>query len=212
MTSGAATALVSELRDAQHLPLYRRDLLQRVVDEILEEYAQLEKGIEAWRSGSSQQGSRVEDRALQGSLLVRRARLLRNKRCVLAYLVNRLRRVEQACWNRDPTIYSGPSEDKGTTGRATALLSEAERTYASRYEALLAAYGSAVGLDLRSALLVPPKEEFIEVRVLEDCGDFFMASSGQSAHLAKGTVHFVRRADVELLIQQGKLEHLTPKC
>jgi len=36
MTSGAATALVSELRDAQHLPLYRRDLLQRVVDEILE--------------------------------------------------------------------------------------------------------------------------------------------------------------------------------
>ncbi|KAK4529675.1 hypothetical protein CCYA_CCYA02G0532 [Cyanidiococcus yangmingshanensis] len=204
MASGAAITLVSELRNAQHLPPYRRDLLQRVVDEILGEYAQLERGVTLWRGGAAQ-GPSSEERALQGNLLVRRARLLRNKRCALAYLMNRVWRIEQACWKRDPTIFIGETEEVGTTA---SFLSAAERAYVNQYEALITWYGSVFSLDLRSALFVPPKEEFIEVRVLEDCGDIVMASSGKSVRLAVGTLHYLNRIDVEALIQQGKLEHV----
>jgi GINS complex subunit 1 len=119
--------------------------------------------------------------------------------------MNRVWRIEQACWKRDPTVLTDAVGENSTTA---AFLSEAERTYADHYEALIAWYGSLFGLDLRSALFVPPREEFIEVRVLEDCGDIVMASSGKSVRLAAGTLHFLNRADVEVLIQQGKLEHV----
>ena len=57
-----------------------------------------------------------------------------------------------------------------------------------------------------SQAVTPPKELCVEVRVVEDCGEI-MTDNGE-VHLERGTTHFLRRADVEHLIRQGKLQQL----
>ena len=54
--------------------------------------------------------------------------------------------------------------------------------------------------------LQPPKDLYIEVRVVVDCGEI-MTDTG-SVNLEAGTVHFLRRSDVEHLIRQGMLEQM----
>jgi len=60
-------------------------------------------------------------------------------------------------------------------------------------------------LDLNSSLL-PPKELFVEVRVLEDCGR--IQTEYGTVNLVKNSQHYLRRTDVERLVQQGYLKHL----
>lgn len=53
----------------------------------------------------------------------------------------------------------------------------------------------------------PPKCLYIEVRVLEDYGDF-ETEDGQVVVLAKNSTHFLERIHCEKLIRQGVLEHV----
>lgn len=57
---------------------------------------------------------------------------------------------------------------------------------------------------VRSQDQKPPKDLFIEVKVLQDYGRV-MTDQGE-INLRKNSVHFVRRHDVELLIRQGVVE------
>ena len=52
----------------------------------------------------------------------------------------------------------------------------------------------------------PPKDLFIEVRVLEDIGTI-VTESGPIT-LKKNTQTLMRRSEAETLIRQGKLEHI----
>lgn len=54
--------------------------------------------------------------------------------------------------------------------------------------------------------LAPPKNLYIEVRVLHDCGEL-MTESGV-VNLEANSTHFLRRFDAEPLIRQGLLQHL----
>ena len=60
-------------------------------------------------------------------------------------------------------------------------------------------------LDLTAAPL-PPKELFVEVRVVKDCGE--LQTEHGMVNLQKNSQHFLRRTDVEHLIKQGYLLHL----
>lgn len=51
----------------------------------------------------------------------------------------------------------------------------------------------------------PPKDLFIQIRVKEDCG-IIQTEYGQ-LHLSTDSSHFVRRSDVQSLIDQGLVEH-----
>ncbi|KAF9929273.1 DNA replication protein psf1, partial [Modicella reniformis] len=62
-------------------------------------------------------------------------------------------------------------------------------------------------LDLGLGMVAPPKEVFITVRVLKDCGDI-VTESGATLSLKKNSEHFVKRGDVERLINQGYLLHV----
>ena len=55
----------------------------------------------------------------------------------------------------------------------------------------------------------PPKDLFIEVRVLKELGTI-MTEAGAVA-LEKNTVHYLPRADVELLIRQGAVAQTETK-
>jgi len=49
----------------------------------------------------------------------------------------------------------------------------------------------------------PPKELFIEVRMVEDCGEIFLPETG-IVKLQKDTMHYLRRSEVEHFIKSGK--------
>ena len=85
-------------------------------------------------------------------------------------------------------------------------LSTRELDYFSEYNELLNEYCGGLGLDL-TADLQPPNKLNIEVLVLEDCGE--ISTENGFITLNKGTRMFVRRSDVEHLIQQGKCTHIT---
>lgn len=119
----------------------------------------------------------------------------RNKRCALAYLMNRLRRIVAFRW-----LFG-----QAAPARLEDNLSGAERQFLTAYNSLLGEYCDAVGLDL-TADQSPPKDLYVEVRVVHDCGDI-LTEAGPVA-LKPGTAHFLKRTDVEHLIRQGNLTHI----
>lgn len=113
----------------------------------------------------------------------------RNKRCVLAYERMRSERLAQLAW-------SG-GEFNGNHN---------EQQYFKQYSELLINYKSSFHeIDL-SGSLVPPSDVFIDVRVLKDAGE--IQTEYGVFNLSKDSQFFVRRADVERLIQQGYLQKI----
>ena len=84
-----------------------------------------------------------------------------------------------------------------------AKLSTKEELFLSKYDRLMGDYMTQIDIDLNLDQK-PPKDLFIEVRVLRDCGTIQTESGALT--LDANTIHHVRRRDVELLIRQGALE------
>lgn len=106
----------------------------------------------------------------------------RNKRCLLAYHRVRSDKLEDYCWEGiDVLEQQGSKDHSGEAGRAGALgtgggkeessLSPEEEEYVRQYSDLLAAYkGQWTDIDLTGSL-EPPRDLFIDVRVLKDAGE-----------------------------------------
>ncbi|PVV04896.1 hypothetical protein BB560_000583 [Smittium megazygosporum] len=62
-------------------------------------------------------------------------------------------------------------------------------------------------LDWTADMLKPPKDLFIEVRVIKDCGQ--IQTETGIVNLKKGSQHYLRRTDVENLIKLGYLQHIS---
>uniref|UniRef100_H3GD70 DNA replication complex GINS protein PSF1 C-terminal domain-containing protein n=1 Tax=Phytophthora ramorum TaxID=164328 RepID=H3GD70_PHYRM len=91
-------------------------------------------------------------------------------------------------------------------------LCQREVQFFNQYDQLLTDYMADFELDLSAVRTVllddlkPPKDLYIEVRVLRDCGEV-MTESGL-VNLEAHSQHFLRRVDVEQLIRQGLLEQI----
>ena len=100
----------------------------------------------------------------------------RNKRCLLAYHRTRTDKLEELVWNgTDVGELSGQqirdSAGAGGQDTSTSSLSPQEEDYARQYSDLLAAYkGQWTDIDLTGSL-EPPRDLFIDVRVLKDAGE-----------------------------------------
>ena len=57
------------------------------------------------------------------------------------------------------------------------------------------------------APLVPPKDLFVEVRVMRELGEI-VTTSGAIARLTKGSQHHLKRTDVEQFITLGYLKQI----
>ncbi|KAJ0399549.1 hypothetical protein P43SY_006095 [Pythium insidiosum] len=86
-----------------------------------------------------------------------------------------------------------------------ANMSQKETQFFHGYDQLLTDYMADFELDL-TADATPPKDLFVEVRVLKDCGEI-MTENGL-VNLEVNSTHFLRRVDVEQLIRQGLLEQI----
>jgi GINS complex subunit 1 len=98
----------------------------------------------------------------------------RNKRCLLAYHKVRSDKLEEYCWNGVDVLEQQAqkaSTGEGNTAGAESSLSPEEEEYVRQYSDLLAAYkGQWTDIDLTGSL-EPPKDLFIDVRVLKDAGE-----------------------------------------
>ena len=113
------------------------------------------------------------------AVLVNHLSMRRNKRCLLAYHRVRLDKLEEMCWNGKDVLeeQQGGRQDNGeSAGMASdtgyqSSLSPEEEEYVRKYGDMLAAYkGQWTDIDLTGSL-EPPKDLFIDVRVLKDAGE-----------------------------------------
>lgn len=180
-------------RSAQTIPAFDDDGVRQVLEEIK---AIFEENV-AQASTYNSSG----DRSLWPLLNYRHAALQRNKRCLLAYLYERMQRIKALRWEFGPII---PGDIKQT-------LCEPEVQFFNNYSKSLAAYmrsvGDGQGIDLTGNLR-PPKSLYIEVRCVEDYGKFEL-DDGEVVHLKKNSQHYLPRAQVETLVRQGILQHIS---
>ena len=104
----------------------------------------------------------------------------RNKRCLLAYHRVRSDKLEEMCWSGQNILdieqqgrRQGNGEGSGMANESgnKSSLSPEEEEYVRQYGDLLAAYkGQWTDIDL-TGTLEPPKDLFIDVRVLKDAGE-----------------------------------------
>ena len=116
------------------------------------------------------------------SVLVNHLCMRRNKRCLLAYHRVRSDKLEEMCWNGTDVFDIEPKQQVGGSdgGERAGIGSEAgnqnslspeEEEYVRQYSDMLAAYkGQWTDIDLTGSL-EPPRDLFIDVRVLKDAGE-----------------------------------------
>jgi GINS complex subunit 1 len=102
----------------------------------------------------------------------------RNKRCLLAYHRTRTDKLEELIWSGSDVLDLAGQQGAGgangapaADGGAGSSLSPQEEDYFRQYGDLLAAYkGQWTDIDLTGSL-EPPRDLFIDVRVLKDAGE-----------------------------------------
>jgi len=142
------------------------------------------------------------DSAFITSVQIRHTALERNKRCLLAYLYNRMVRIKEHRWHFGAVL---PADIKSS-------ICEPEAQFFTKYNKLLATYMRSIGegkysIDLTQNMK-PPKNLYIQVKVLTDFGEF-ETEDGDVVVLKKNSLHLLPRSQCELLISQGILEHVS---
>jgi GINS complex subunit 1 len=167
----------------KQLPPYQAELVRLIVREVRALDASVNSRLAPFK-GSFDPTSSPE---IAAALLVEYVCMRRNKRCLLAYHRVRADKVQEMLWEGVDVLESGgagllvdggwPGPDgdgaasAGNDGTAEAGLSPEEEEYARGYSELLAAFkGRWTDIDL-TGTLDPPKDLFIDVRVLKDAGE-----------------------------------------
>ena len=160
----------------------------------------------------------------------------RDKRCLLSYHRVRSDKLEEMFWNgkdvRDIELHQaagqGGGESAGMSSESgnQSSLSPEEEEYVRQYSDMLAAYkGQWTDIDLTGSL-EPPKDLYIDVRVLKDAGEIQTEYgyghvillpyrqvkayfAPRAITLSKNSQFYVRQGDVERLIAQGYLQKLS---
>ncbi|KAL6818645.1 hypothetical protein GGI42DRAFT_310393 [Trichoderma sp. SZMC 28013] len=196
-----------------HLPPYQAELVRAVTREVRDLNKDVDDLLEPFQGSFDP----AEDQAVAYTLLVNHISMRRNKRCLLAYHRTRTDKLEELVWNGADVIdLSGQQvRDGGASGTkgvasgdgSTSSLSPQEEDYVRQYGDLLAAYkGQWTDIDLTGSL-EPPRDLFIDVRVLKDAGE--IQTEYGAITLTKNSQFYVRQGDVERLIAQGYLQKLS---
>lgn len=204
MYGDLASKLIQDARRTQNLdnlPAYHDELINAIVREthdISKHVGELGQLYREMQQEISQQTmvpeeDLQENRQMLAAVLVSRLSMTRNKRCLLAYQKLRNDKIERYAWS--DLDYLDPAN--------TYNLAPAEQEYLKDYSEMLADYkGIWSDIDLTGSL-EPPKDLFIEVRVLKDAGE--IQTEYGVFNLTKGSQFYVRETDVQQLVQQGYL-------
>uniref|UniRef100_A0A5B7BPF4 Putative GINS complex, subunit Psf1 n=1 Tax=Davidia involucrata TaxID=16924 RepID=A0A5B7BPF4_DAVIN len=191
-----ACELVKEFSSSEpgQLAAFNTNLFAQVNEECNFHFLQLQSLLSKVQGeGSDSQTTKDADHF---GALIHHLSLVRNKRCLMAYVYNRAEVIRSLGWTIEPPL---PEEIQEK-------LSSSEKEYSKNHSATIKSYRSELDLDL-AVDMVPPKDPYIKVRVLDDIGT--VALSDQIANLARHAILFLRRTDAETYISQGLMEELT---
>ena len=158
-----------------HLPPYQTELVRAVAREVRD----LDKDVASLLEPFQGSFDPSAEQATACTLLVNHLSMRRNKRCLLAYHRTRTDKLEELVWSGSDVLdlaaqQAGGGGGNGGPGADTAgssSLSPQEEDYFRQYGDLLAAYkGQWTDIDLTGSL-EPPRDLFIDVRVLKDAGE-----------------------------------------
>jgi len=193
MLADKALELIRELdrtKNAQ-LPPFNEDVIRQVLEEMSALFEHNQNDANATAAGDFEKFNGIQ---------LRHATLQRNKRCLLAYLYNRIMRIRGMRWEFGSIL---PANIRSS-------MCEPEIQWFNKYNKNLAQYmrslGEGHGLDLTQDTK-PPKNLYIEVRCLQDYGEFEM-DDGDTVVLQRNTTHFLPMAQCQHLIRQGILQHV----
>ncbi|KAK1265752.1 hypothetical protein QJS04_geneDACA011384 [Acorus gramineus] len=185
--------LLRELASAEpgQIPTFNNDLFDQVMKECTEHQFQLQSLMRKIQDeGLDIQTTRNEDHF---GAVVHHLSLIRNKRCLMAYMYNRAEIIQGLRWKLGPVL---PQEIQEK-------LNYLEEEYFKNHSAAIESYMAELDLDL-TVDMVPPKDPYIQVKVLDDIGEVLLGD--QSATLVRHSVHSLRRTDAEPFISQGLME------
>ncbi|KAM9726518.1 DNA replication complex GINS protein PSF1-like isoform 1-T2 [Menidia menidia] len=188
-----AAELIRELqrmRDGQ-LPAFNEDGLRQVLQEMEVLYEQNQGDVSEAKAGRSD---------LVPSIKLRHSCLLRNQRCLCAYLYDRLLRIRALRWEYGSVL--PPNIRFHMCAEEAAWFGQYKKSLA----AFMRSLGGGEGLDITQDVK-PPKSLYVQVRCLKDHGEFEV-EDGTVILLKKNSQHFLPRWKCEQLIRQGVLEHL----
>ncbi|XXG44867.1 hypothetical protein AAC387_Pa02g0106 [Persea americana] len=188
-----ASQLVRELASSEsgQLTAFNNDLFDQVIKECNEHQVQLQSLLRKIQDdGLDIQTTKNADHF---GAVAHHLSLIRNKRCLMAYMHNRAEIIRSLRWKVGPVL---PQEIQQK-------LSYSEEEYFKNHSTALESYMSELDLDL-TVDMVPPKDPYIQVRVLDDIGDVLLGD--QSASLMRNSVHSLKRTDAEQFISQGLME------
>ncbi|KAL8907081.1 MAG: hypothetical protein Q9207_001622 [Kuettlingeria erythrocarpa] len=193
-----------------HLPPYQTELVRAVTREVRD----LDKDVSSILAPFEGSFNPSAEPATACNVLVDHLCMRRNKRCLLAYHRIRSDKLEEMCWKGQDVLendalsvgaQNGANSMGSDTGNHSSLSPE-EEEYVRNYSDMLAAYkGQWTDIDL-TGTLEPPKDLFIDVRVLKDAGE--IQTEYGAINLTKNSQFYVRQGDVERLISQGYLQKL----
>lgn len=158
------------IQSLNHLPGYQTELVRAVAREVVDLDKDVNRILEPFQ-GSFNPST---EPATACALLVDHLSMRRNKRCLLAYHRARAEKLDQMCWEGKDVLdqtYQGPSGQANTSSRNESSLSPEEEDYFRQYNDMLSAYkGQWTDIDLTGSL-EPPRDLFVDVRVLKDAGE-----------------------------------------
>ncbi|KAA0058768.1 putative DNA replication complex GINS protein PSF1 [Cucumis melo var. makuwa] len=193
-----ACQLVTELASGEkgQLTHFNSDLFEQVISECQQHHLELQSLIrKVQEEGLDLQTTKNEDHF---GALIHHLALVRNKRCLMAYVHNRAETIRSLIWKLLGSMIPPEIQEK---------LSNSEEEYFKKHSARLKEYMSKLELDL-TVDMVPPKDPYIQVRVLDDIGEGIVLSDDKTANFALHSIHFLKRTDAEQYISRGLMEEL----
>jgi len=162
-----------------HLPPYQTELVREITREVRD----LDKDVSNTLAPFEGSFNPSAEPATACAVLVNHLCMRRNKRCLLAYHRVRSDKLEEMCWSGKEVLDQEQQSHNGSrqggverpsmsaeAGNASSLSPE-EEEYVRQYGDMLAAYkGQWTDIDLTGSL-EPPRDLFIDVRVLKDAGE-----------------------------------------
>ncbi|XP_027343963.1 DNA replication complex GINS protein PSF1 [Abrus precatorius] len=193
-----ACQLVKEFASGEkgQLAPFNSDLFEQVVAECSQHHLELQSLIrKIQEEGLDVQTARNADHY---GALIHHLSLVRNKRCLMAYVYNRAEIMRSLLWKIGHVLPQEVEEK----------LCHSEEEYFKKHSAALKSYMSKLLVDL-TVDMVPPKDPYIQVRVLDDIGEGIVLSDNKTANFARHSMHFLKRTDAEQFISRGLMEELT---
>ncbi|XP_026501404.1 DNA replication complex GINS protein PSF1-like [Vanessa tameamea] len=180
-------------RNRETIDLYNDEKIRQIIQEM----------HVLFKMNMSDANATTENKTLWTTVQVRHSALERNKRCLLAYLYNRMIKIKTLRWEFGSVLPPDVRE----------LLSDSEYDWFSKYSTNLATYMRSLGEDIGysgidlTENLRPPKSLYIEVLCITDYGKLEL-EDGDVITLKKNSRHFLPTSECQTLIRQGVLKQI----